>query len=80
VQTSGSLKLLKPYKTTYLQQAARVRETVAFAYQKGGATLLDFLNAENEYRSVRLNYLNLLGAYLTSAAQLNLAAGREVIQ
>lgn len=80
VQTSGSLKLLKPYKLTYLRQAARVRETVAFAYQKGGATLLDFLNAENEYRSIRLNYLNLLGAYLTSAAQLNLAAGREVIQ
>jgi cobalt-zinc-cadmium efflux system outer membrane protein len=79
-QTTGSLSLLRPYKTTYLRQAARVRETVAFAYQKGGVTLLDFLNAENEYRSIRLNYLNLLGSYLTSAAQLNLAAGREVIQ
>jgi cobalt-zinc-cadmium efflux system outer membrane protein len=58
----------------------RVRETVAFAYQRGGATLLDFLSAENDYRSVQLNYLNLVGAYMTSAGQLNLAAGHEVIQ
>ena len=79
-QTMSSIILLKPYKTSYLQQAERVRDTVAFAYKNGGATLLDFLNAENEYRSIRLNYLNLLGTYLTSAAQLNLAAGREVIQ
>lgn len=80
VQTNGSLTLLRPYKARYLLQAARVRETVAFAYQKGGATLLDFLNAENEYRNVQLNYLNLVGAYMTAAGQLNLAAGREVIQ
>jgi outer membrane protein, heavy metal efflux system len=79
-QTSSSLTLLKPYKAKYLVQAARVRETVAFAYQRGGATLLDFLSAENDYRSVQLNYLNLVGAYMTSAGQLNLAAGREVIQ
>jgi cobalt-zinc-cadmium efflux system outer membrane protein len=42
--------------------------------------LLDFLHAQQDYRSVRVNYLNLIGAYLTSAAQMNLAAGREVIQ
>jgi cobalt-zinc-cadmium efflux system outer membrane protein len=80
VQTASSLTLLKPYKARYLQQAVRVRETVAFAYQRGGATLLDFLSAENDYRSVQLNYLNLVGAYMTSAGQLNLAAGHEVIQ
>jgi hypothetical protein len=27
-----------------------------------------------------LNYVNLVGSYLTAAAQLNLAVGREVIQ
>jgi len=80
VQTDSSLRLLRPYKAKYLQQAARVRETVAFAYQRGGATLLDFLSAENDYRNVQLNYLNLVGAYMTAAGQLNLAAGREVIQ
>lgn len=76
----SSLALLRPYKAKYLQQAVRVRDTVSFAYQHGGASLLDFLNAQNDYRSIQLNYLNLVGSYLTAAAQLNLAVGREVIQ
>jgi len=41
---------------------------------------LDFLNAESDYRSVQLNYVNLVGAYLTAAAQLNQAVGKEVVQ
>ena len=77
---NGSLILLRPYKEKYLEQAVRVRETVFFAYQHGGASLLDFLNAESDYRSVQLNYANLIGSYLAAAAQLNLAVGREVIQ
>jgi outer membrane protein, heavy metal efflux system len=72
--------LLRPYKAKYLQQSVRVRDTIFFSYQRGGASLLDFLNAESEYRSVQRNYVNLLGSYLTAAAQLNLAVGREVIQ
>ncbi len=78
-QLNSNLNLLRPYKTTYLDQAGRVRETMSFAYQRGGVSLLDFLSAQNDYRSVRLNYLNLVGAWMTSAAQLNLAVGREVI-
>jgi len=77
---NSNLILLRPYKVKYLAQAARVRETVRFAYEHGGAALLDFLTAENDFRSVQLNYVNLIGAYLTAAAQLNLAAGREAIQ
>jgi cobalt-zinc-cadmium efflux system outer membrane protein len=77
---NSNLILLQPYKAKYLQQAVRVRDTVLFSYQHGGASLLDFLNAQSEYRTVELSYVNLLGAYLTAAAQLNLAVGREVIQ
>jgi cobalt-zinc-cadmium efflux system outer membrane protein len=76
----SNLALLRPYKAQYLQQAVRVRDTVTFAYQHGGASLLDFLNAESEYRSTELNYLNLISAYLSSASQMNLAVGREVMQ
>jgi cobalt-zinc-cadmium efflux system outer membrane protein len=76
---NGNLILLRPYKAKYLQQAVRVRDTVTFAYQNGGASLLDFLSAENDYRSVQLSYVNLVGSYLISASQLNLAVGREVI-
>jgi len=77
---SANVALLKPYKQKYLAQAVRVRDTVQFSYQHGGAALIDFLNAENDYRAVQLSYVNLIGAYLTAAAQLNQAVGREVIQ
>jgi cobalt-zinc-cadmium efflux system outer membrane protein len=77
---TSDINLLKPYKRQYLEQAVRVRDTVLFSYQHGGVALLDFLNAESEYRAVQLSYVNLVGSYLTSAAQLNLAIGREVIQ
>ncbi len=53
---------------------------MSFAYQRGGASLLDFLTAQNDYRAVQVNYLNLVGAYLTAASQLNMAVGREMIQ
>ena len=76
---TSNLNLLRPYKEKYLDQASRVRETISFSYQNGGASLLDFLNAQNDYRSTQRNYLSLIGAYLTVAAQLNLAVGREVI-
>lgn len=77
---NSNVILLQPYKAKYLQQAVRVRDTVLFSYQHGGASLLDFLNAQSEYRTVELSYVNLVGAYLTAAAQLNMAVGREVIQ
>jgi cobalt-zinc-cadmium efflux system outer membrane protein len=76
---AGNLALLRPYRDRYLQQAARVRDTVSFAYQNGGASLLDFLNAQSDYRNVNLNYLHLIGAYMTTAGQMNLAVGKEVI-
>jgi cobalt-zinc-cadmium efflux system outer membrane protein len=76
----SDLILLRPYKAKYLKLAVRVRDTITFSYQHGGASLLDFLNAQAEYRTVELNYVNLVGSYLTAAAQLNQAVGREVIQ
>jgi len=77
---NSNLTLLRPYKQKYLTQAVRVRDTILFSYQHGGAALLDFINAETEYRQVQLSYVNLVGSYLTAAAQLNQAVGREVIQ
>jgi len=79
VTLESNLMLLRPYKAKYLQQSVRVRDTILFSYQHGGTALLDFLNAQAEYRSVQLNYVNLVGSYLTAAAQLNLAVGREAI-
>jgi outer membrane protein, heavy metal efflux system len=78
-QLGSNITLLKPYKDKYLQQSTRIRDTVTYAYQHGGASLTDFLNAQSDYRTVQLAYLQLIGTYLTAASQLNLAVGREVI-
>jgi len=77
---ASTVALLQPYKEHYLQQALRVRDTISFSYEHGAASLLDFLNAQADYRGVQLNYLTLVGSYLDAAGQLNMAVGREVIQ
>jgi len=76
----SNIALIKPYKTRYLDQSVYVRDTVTFAYQHGGASLMDFLNAQADYRVVQLAYLQLIGAYMTATGQMNLAVGREEIQ
>jgi cobalt-zinc-cadmium efflux system outer membrane protein len=76
----SNIELLKPYKAKYNDQALRVRDTVTFAYEHGGASLMDFLNAQSDYRQVQLAYVQLVGAYLTATGQLNLAVGSEAIQ
>ena len=75
----SNIALLKPYKEKYNDQATRVRDTVSYSYLHGGASLMDFLSAQSDYRQVQLAYAQLIGAYLTAAGQLNLAVGREVI-
>jgi cobalt-zinc-cadmium efflux system outer membrane protein len=77
---NSTVTLLRPYKSQYLAQAARVRDTIAFSYQHGQASLVDYLDSQRDYRSVELSYLNLVGSYLSAANQLNLAVGHEVIQ
>jgi cobalt-zinc-cadmium efflux system outer membrane protein len=75
-----NVNLLKPYKTKYLPLAIDVRDRTSFSFRNGGASLLDYLDAEKAYRDTELGYLNLIGSYLTAAAQMNMAAGREVVQ
>jgi cobalt-zinc-cadmium efflux system outer membrane protein len=80
VTVVSTLNLLRPYKTKYLPLSIDVRDRMAFAYKNGGASLLDYLDSEKSYRDTRLAYLNLIGSYLSAAAQMNMAVGREVIQ
>jgi cobalt-zinc-cadmium efflux system outer membrane protein len=74
-----NVNLLRPYKSKYLKLASDTRDKMAFSYQNGGASLLDYLDAEKADRDTRLAYLNLIGSYLTAAAQMNMAVGREVL-
>jgi cobalt-zinc-cadmium efflux system outer membrane protein len=80
VTIMSALDLLRPYRDTYLNLATSIRDTMALAYRNGGASLLDYQDAEKSYRDTRLAYLNLIGSYMTAAAQMNQAIGREVIE
>jgi cobalt-zinc-cadmium efflux system outer membrane protein len=75
-----NINLLKPYKVKYLKMATDIRDRMSFSFRNGGASLLDFLDAEKAYRDTRLAYSNLIGSYLTAAAQMDMAAGREVVE
>jgi cobalt-zinc-cadmium efflux system outer membrane protein len=79
-EVQSNIALLTPYRDKYKEQATRVRDTVTYSYQKGAASLMDFLNAQSDYRVVQLAYLQLVGAYMETVSQLNLAVGREEIQ
>jgi cobalt-zinc-cadmium efflux system outer membrane protein len=77
---TSAIRLLQAYKETYMKLATSVRDTESLAYRNGGASLLDYLDAEKSYRDTRLAYLNLIGSYMTAAAQMNQAVGQEVIE
>lgn len=77
---NNTITRLRPYKTRYLVTATKVRDTINYAYTNGAASLLDFLQAQQDYRAIQVSYLNLIGAYQTAAGQLNQAIGREAIQ
>ena len=76
----STLSLLRPYKRKYLEEAQEIRSTISFAFEHGAASLLDFLDAQKEYRDTQLNYLNLVGAYFSAVNQVNFAVGQEVIR
>lgn len=78
-QLESEIALLTPYKAKYRDQSTHVRDAVTYAYQHGGASLMDMLSAQSDYRQVQLAYLQLIGSYLNAAGQMNLAVGREVI-
>ncbi len=77
----SSVSLLQPYTAAdgYLETAKRIRDTISFSYQRGQAALVDYLDAQRDYRATEVAYINLVGAYLTAAGQLNMAVGREAI-
>src|SRR5262249_41778150 len=60
----------------YLPKAAQARDTVEFAYRRGGLSLLDFLDAQRTYRETALEKLRALGNYSSAVYQLESALGR----
>jgi len=77
----SSVAQLRPYTGAdgYLETAKRIRDTMSFSYQRGQAALVDYLDAQRDYRATEVAYINLVGSYLAAAAQLNMAVGREAV-
>jgi cobalt-zinc-cadmium efflux system outer membrane protein len=68
-------EVVQLYDSGYLKQAQDSRDISEYAYKRGAATLLDFLDAERSYRAVQLAYRQALAAYMTAVEQLKEAVG-----
>lgn len=68
-------EIVQLYTSGYLKQAQDSRDISEYAYKRGAASLLDFLDAERSYRSVQLAYRQALAAYMTALEQLKEAVG-----
>jgi cobalt-zinc-cadmium efflux system outer membrane protein len=63
------------YRSGYLDDAQQSRDITDYAYKRGAASLLDFLDSERSYRAVQLGYRQSLASYLLSMEQLRQAVG-----
>jgi cobalt-zinc-cadmium efflux system outer membrane protein len=64
----------------YLDEAQQDRDISQYAYQRGAASLLDFLDAERSYRATQLGYRQSLASYLLAVEQLREAVGVRNLQ
>jgi len=62
-------------RDVYLPKARRARDTVEFAYRRGGVSLLDYLDAQRTYRDTTTEFVRSLGNYWTAYYQLEAAVG-----
>ncbi len=68
-------QIVNLYRSGYLQEAQQDRDISEYAYRRGAASLLDFLDAERSYRATQLGYRQSLAAYLLAIEQLREAVG-----
>lgn len=68
-------KIVQLYLSKYLDVASRSRDISEYAYHRGGASLLVFLDAERNYRATQLAYRQALASYLMALEQLREAVG-----
>ena len=70
-----SAQVVQLYESGYRKQAEDSRDISQYAYQRGAATLLDFLDAQRSYRATELAYRQALANYMVGLEQLRQAVG-----
>jgi outer membrane protein, heavy metal efflux system len=73
-------KVVTLYRSGYLDVAQKDRDISEYAYKRGAASLLDFLDAERSYRATQLAYRQALASYLLALEQLREAVGTRTLQ
>jgi cobalt-zinc-cadmium efflux system outer membrane protein len=68
-------EVVQLYQSGYLKESQDSRDISEYAYQRGAASLLDFLDAERSYRATQLAYRQSLANYMTALEQLRQAVG-----
>lgn len=71
-------ELVDRMQARLLDRALRARDLVAFQYQKGSASLLEFLDAQRTYIGINQEYLQDLSSYWIAVFQLEQATGAEL--
>jgi cobalt-zinc-cadmium efflux system outer membrane protein len=72
--------VMQLYLSGYLKQAQDSRDISEYAYKRGAASLLDFLDAERSFRAIQLGYRQQLASYMTAMEQLREAVGSKNLQ
>jgi cobalt-zinc-cadmium efflux system outer membrane protein len=63
-----------------LERAGRARDLVRLQYEKGAASLFEFLDSQRTFLATRTEYLQNLNQYWTAVFQLEQATGTELRQ
>jgi outer membrane protein, heavy metal efflux system len=72
-------QVIQLYRSGYLDEAQQDRDISEYAYRRGAASLLDFLDAERSYRATQLAYRQALASYLLSLEQLRETVGTRTL-
>lgn len=73
-----SRRLVEAYRAGVLDDARSTLTIVERAYERGGATILDLLDAARTSRAIQQSYIEALYGYLRNVFLLESAVGREI--
>jgi cobalt-zinc-cadmium efflux system outer membrane protein len=68
-------QIIQLYQGGYVDQAKQSRDISEYAYRKGAASLLDYLDSERTYRANQLAYRQALASYMLALEQMRQATG-----
>lgn len=68
-------QVVQLYQGGYVDEAKESRDISEYAYRKGAASLLDYLDAERTYRANQLAYRQALANYMLALEQVRQAVG-----